>query len=74
MVENYKGYFMFKGNDKLSVWNRCATLFNIRKDLSEADARNYAKEYSKDQRQQMMDMFTRIKEEGYTKVRKEMVA
>ena len=54
---------------EIKAWNRCATYFNVIKDISIDEATQYAKQFSIEDRQKMVYLLNQIKEKGYDNVR-----
>jgi len=68
---NFKMYPTFSDMDceVTKIWNRCATYFNVIKDISVDEATAYAKQFTVEDRQKMVYIFNQIKEKGYEQVR-----
>ena len=60
-------------NKQLVDWNRCAYFFNLMKDAGIKAATKYAASLPAEDRQSMMSMFERIKNDGYRKTRGEVL-
>lgn len=56
-------------NPDLRVWNRCAMIFNIMKDQDVKTATKYAGGFSETERNDISNMFNRIKNDGYEQTR-----
>lgn len=56
-------------SEETKVWNRCATYFNVIKDISVEEGTEYARQFSIEDRKKMVYMLNQIKEKGYDSVR-----
>lgn len=66
---------MFNSNNKdLNAWNRCAYAFNIITDLGIDAMKKYTSTLPLEEKKEMLDMFKRIKKDGYAVVKKQVIA
>lgn len=56
-------------NPSLRTWNRCATFFNIVGDHGTEEGTKYTSQFDDTEKQEMRDMFIRIRKNGYEKTR-----
>jgi hypothetical protein len=59
-------------NKELQAWNRAAVAFNTLKEHGLDKMKTYLSKISTEERKLVASVFTRIKEEGYEKVRAEL--
>lgn len=59
-------------NKDLRVWNRCAMIFNIMKDKDTEAAAKYAKTFTLEERNEIANMYERIRKNGYEATRAEV--
>lgn len=55
--------------DKIKIWNRCASAYNILKDEGMAEFHKFLSNFTYDEVQEIIGLFKRIEKEGYTNVR-----
>lgn len=67
MTKTFDSYPTFSEVESvpLKTWNRCATFFNIGKDINLKESVEYAKQFSVEDRKLMQSMFEFIEENGY---------
>lgn len=70
----YKGFPLFHDTERVALrtWNRCATFFNILDRHGKPLAQEYAEQFSKGERLQMMMMYNYIVNKGYDTVKAEV--
>lgn len=59
-------------NSELRAWNRCSVFFNLIRDKNVDAAKSYASMFSKEDVEQMIGVFDRIKINGYERTRSEV--
>lgn len=69
MVELEYNNFDNVEDSLVRTWNRCATAFNIFVDESKARMTEYLSQFSKSDKQEVLEMFDRISDEGYNNVK-----
>lgn len=57
----------------LRVFNRCVMLFNIKEDEGQAAAEEYLKQFSKDEKIEMWNMYLIVKKLGAEEVRRQIM-
>lgn len=67
----WKGYPQFQHieNSVLRAWNQSSIFFNLIGDIGLNQAKEYVKSLPRDNRVEVMDIFQRIKTDGYEPVR-----
>lgn len=64
---SFQAYSVFNdgGSDVLKAWNRCATFFNIIKDIDMDNARSYIRQFSNDEINKVNTILAMIRRDGY---------
>jgi hypothetical protein len=60
-------------NDVLAAWNRCATFFNIIRDIDVDNAKSYAAQFSNEDKARMNTILSQIREDGYENVKQRVI-
>ena len=71
VVKTHETYPTFNDveREEVKVWNRCATYFNVMRDISVDESLNYTRQFSVDDRNKMLQMLNMIKEKGLDNVK-----
>lgn len=60
-------------SDVLAAWNRCATFFNIIRDIDVDNAKSYAKQFSEEDKVKMNAILNLIREDGYENIKQRVI-
>lgn len=60
-------------SDVLKAWNRCATFFNIIKHIDLDNAKSYAAQFEKSEREKMSRILTMIRDDGYENTKRKVI-
>ena len=71
MTNKFKGQSLFNDvkNPELQAWNRCSVFFNLFGDQGKLEAQMYIAQFTDEEKLRVLDMFKRVKEDGYTQTR-----
>lgn len=71
-MTEYKGYSLFEDveNDLLQAWNRCNTIANINKDVSEEAAQEYFDMFNKVEQMKIKMLLLMVSTSGKDEVQK----
>lgn len=71
MTNKYKGQSLFNEveNPDLRAWNRAAVFFNMFGDQGKVPAQMYVSQFNEDDKKAILDMFARVKANGYNETR-----
>jgi hypothetical protein len=54
----------------LRIWNRCVVAFNLREDSGEVASEEYLKQFTKEEKGEMLDMLSLVKKFGAEEIKR----
>lgn len=57
----------------LRIWNRCVVAFNLREDSGQVAHEEYLKQFSEDEKKEMLDMLSLVKRFGADKIKQMII-